>query len=101
MNTNIARCMFMVSLVSAANAPIATAAEAPHGPRSNIYFPGTGKKEPPPCGPVLAPVSSGPRMRYVVVTELEPCVEPINKQPVRLAGPRSTVPILDLPDKAR
>lgn len=99
MNTNIARYIVMVSLVSAVIPPIATAAQAPYGPRSNIYFPDTGKKESPACGPVLEPVSSGPRMRYVIAKELAPCIEPINRQPSRWAGPRGTVPISDAPDR--
>lgn len=101
MKSNIARCTLLVSLIGAAIAPIATAAQAPYGPRSNIYLQDIGKKEPPACGPVFAPVSSGPRMRYIVVKELDPCVEPISKPPSHWTGPRSTIPVYDIPDRLK
>ena len=88
-NRNIA----LAVLAGLAFAPSAGAAPEFYGPRNTIprapYF----QPKTQTCGPVLEQSWTGPRSRYVVVKDMGPC--PKEKQPIRWAGPRGTIPIYE------
>ena len=65
-----------------------------YGPRNTIPRVPYVQPKTPSCGLVLEESrTAGPRPRYVVVKDLGPC--PKEKQPIRWAGPRGTIPIYE------